>query len=289
MPRIFYINLDRVPQRAEFMESQLSKLGLIDCVQRIPAIDAAVEGSIENSGYAPCDWRPRWNVARTLVAGFTSHRIAWQQVVDGHFSSAVIMEDDLLFSAELPEAVRQLENSLESFDVVKLDGADQSRRYGPALEFGSVKMRPILQEVPSAAAYMVTLGGARRLLELSERFADHIDDFIFRPRTDWRCFQLFPAVGVQGMFCHESATADCSWLVAKSERVSNPALNAGVEKGPYSYRVSKQIVRSLLKVQQKLGGDRLLEQSGGFIGRPTLAADLGPYESEATKSTRVIS
>ena len=284
MTRLFYINLDRVPERAKCMEDQLAELQLLDAVERIPALDAAEQGPLEELGYAPHGWLPRWTIAKTLVCGFLSHRQVWQRIVDQELPAAVVMEDDLFFSADFPSALGTLENHLDQFDVVKLDGADYQRRYGPAIEFNSLEMRPILQEVPSAAAYLLTQAAARRLVEISEQFADHIDDFIFRPRESWRSFQLFPSVALQGMFCSEQKTAEFSWLVAKSERSSDPALNSDIKKGPLSYRVSKEIIRTISKTQRRLWGDRSLVGNGGFIGRPTLADDLRPYKSEATQA-----
>jgi len=47
---VFFINLDRVPDRHAFMKEQFQKIGLEGAI-RFSAIDAKIEGSIANAGF----------------------------------------------------------------------------------------------------------------------------------------------------------------------------------------------------------------------------------------------
>ncbi|MCH7752973.1 MAG: glycosyltransferase family 25 protein [Planctomycetes bacterium] len=279
MAIFFYINLDRVPKRSEFMEKQLKSVGFQDSAERFSAVDAAQPGVLENTGYRPGGWRPRWNMTKTEIACFESHRRLWQKIVDDGLDSAFVMEDDVFLSTRCADAIKAIEYAPKDLDVLKIDGSNMNGRYGAFIKLGDYQLRPILQTVQSSAAYRITFKGASRLLDISHRYSDTVDDFIFQPRENWRASQLFPAVAVQGMFREDTTVGNQSTVVATSERTADPDLNTNVDKGPTAYRVTKELKRFVRKTKRKLWEDQILLRKGGFIGPPPLAEDLGRYRN----------
>ncbi len=236
----FYINLDRVPERASHMAAELSAAGL-EAVERFSACDA--RGHMKSPGYAPESWGEYWTLKPSEVACFESHRTLWGRIAGGTRGVAVF-EDDILAVPALGPAVDALAVAQETYDIVKLDGGPGQVRLGPIRPLAGLSVRPILQALPSSAAYMVSPDGAKKLLRASERYSDHLDDFISRPRAGWRAFQLDPALALQGMFADASAAARVPGAVAESERTADAAINAGYDKGPMLYRLHKELRRT---------------------------------------------
>ena len=272
MTPIYYINLDRVPERHRFMEGQFLSQGL--SATRIPAVDAF--DMAETPEYAPASWMQRWSLTKSEVACFESHRLAWRAIRDNEERFAVIMEDDAILSAGFSEALKALTKSVHCSDVIKLDGVNQVRRFGPAIDIGGVRLRTINQTIGSAAAYLISREAAAKLEARANRYCDTADDHIFTPRRDMALMQLDPAIAVQGMFV-EDKTSTRSDTVAASERTSDHRINAVSSKGPVFYRLLKELRRSGRKLMWWLWLDRRLVANGGLMDCPPLAGDLGRY------------
>ncbi len=274
MPRYMFINLDRVPERARFMEGQARKVGIDAQIDRIAATDALTEAPSDR--YRPHGWGPRWELSRSEIACFESHRRCWQRLRDEGLSHAVILEDDVILSTRLPEAVAALCAAGPPADVVKLDGVRQMVRYGSRIPVGASEfgLRAILQTVHSAGCYLVSAAGADKLLAASASFCDHLDDFVFNPRAAWSIAQIEPAVALQAVL---AAGFHASGEVGQSERTRQAGINAAKARGPLPYRVLKEARRSARALRWRLYADRRLRAGGGRIGPVPLAADLGDY------------
>ena len=273
----FYINLDRVPDRARHMEAELRSAG-IDAIERSPACDA--RAGVEASGYVPATWGPYWSLTPTDIACFESHRALWARVAASELAH-LVFEDDILAAPELGAAASELSQAAETFDLIKLDGAPGTVRLGPVQAIAGYQVRPVLHVLPSAAAYLLSPVGADKLIRYSERYCDHADDFISRPRPGWRAFQLVPALVVQGMFATGSVAARLPKTVAASERTADPRIDAGhKQKGPLLYRLGKELRRGGRRIARAAWADRQLLAAGGLVGEIPLAEGLGPYRPD---------
>ncbi|EPX79868.1 Glycosyl transferase, family 25 [Litoreibacter arenae DSM 19593] len=192
----------------------------------------------------------------------------------------VVLEDDVFVSEELGAAVEDIiSHSPKDFDVVKLDGVPQVCLYGKIMPVGGGRhLREVLQVSASAACYLVSRRGAERLVVESEQFCDHLDDFIFNPASGRTILQLDPAVAVQAIWSEQPNIETIGETVKTSERTQDPKINPQKSKGPVLYRLLKDLKRNARKLSRKLYRDRALLASGGLIGTPRLAADLGQYK-----------
>lgn len=283
---VYYINLDRVPARAAFMEGQLSPHSSCLRVERFAAVDAAIPGAIDGSGYSPGIFRPRYEMSDSEIACFLSHRALWERVAEGTEECALLMEDDILVGSQFGQIVQALAEYHAAFDVVKLDGVGNAGLFGPLVSFGEIATRPILREEPSAAAYLITRKAARRLLDMSRSFSDHLDDFIFRPRRNWACFQIFPAQAIQGMFSASGYLPEFAEGVSISERTQNARINKIVSRGPIIYRTAKEMRRAWRRLRRVTYADAQLLKAGGHIGEVPLAENLGPYSTGNFSKTK---
>ncbi len=253
---IFVINLDRAAARMQRMAQRFAALGLQPL--RVAAVDAAAP-AFAAPGYAP-GAGDRWALLPVEQAIFESHRQIWQRMVDQDLPAALICEDDLLLSRDLPQALADLDPGAHG--VIKLDGFSAARRYGPL----QGDLRAIAEPVPSAACYALSQSAARQLLQDSQQYCATLDDFVFAPRVGLQPMQRFPALAVQEMCV--SAPTD-----ARVSALARP------DKGPLGFRLRQELRRGLRRLRRKLGGDRALIARGGVIARPDLAPDLPPYRS----------
>jgi len=275
----YYINLDRVPDRAAFIEDQFRQIGLSSQLHRVSATDALTMSP--QPSYCPHRWGPRWELSQSEVACFTSHRRTWEMVIKADLEHAVILEDDVLLSQEMEAAVQDIVlRGPKDFDVIKLDGVPQIGRYGEALPIGEARhVSEILQGMASAGCYLVSRRGAEWLLVNSISFCDHLDDFVFDPASGRKIMQLQSAVALQAMWSEQTGIEAMDYTVATSERTQDPLINRQIAKGPILYRLKKDLKRTGRKLARTLYQDRSLIASGGVIGAPQLAQDLGRYRS----------
>jgi len=269
---IIVINLDRVPDRMEAVLAQFERVDLLESVERFSAVDAALP-NFSAPGYAPGSWRDRWALLPSEQAIFASHREVWRRVAEGAAAGAVICEDDIVISKGFSAVLQSLENEL--YGVVKLDGFSACRHYGPEMQMGEFVVRDIIDAVPSAACYSISKAAASRLLKDSAQFCATLDDFVFAAREGLRPVQLFPAIAVQGMCCEGDQLVPAA--IAKSERATN-TIRSRADKGPFFYRLQKELKRTGKKLARALGADRRLVRRGGVLCRPHLADDLPKYK-----------
>jgi glycosyl transferase family 25 len=263
----FVINLDRVPERWRFMQEGLRAAGLEP--ERFPAVDAARPEALADAHYRAHSG-DRWELPHSLVACFESHRRAWQTIVDRGLPMAVVFEDDVVPGERLGDAIDWLDRGGVAFDVAKLDTARRSLRMGPVMaEAEGLAFRALLSGGASAAAYAVSREGAAKLLEWSDPFCDHTDDFVFRPRPGFRVLQLMPAAAIQAMFLsgeERAAIGLTDPAIIGSERSSDSRLNRKTNRGPLWFRARKELRRSARKLVRGLFADRALKARGGLIG-----------------------
>lgn len=273
--KVYYINLDRVPERARFMQQQFARAEILDPI-RFSAIDAAQ--GLDAAGYRPKTWGPYWTLRRSEVAVFESHRALWTKISAAQAPGA-IFEDDVFLSHTAGAVLARIAGQAHPFDAIKLDGVREVIRLGAENRLCGEAMRPIRQVIPSAAAYVLSPRGARDLLARTERYCDHLDDVLTRPTRTYCPQQLTQAIAVQGMFADLNAQQNVPASIFGSERTKVHTSEEIYERGPTAYRIAKEARRSLLRLSRRLFEDQRLVRTGGQIGAVALAPDLPPYRS----------
>lgn len=273
---VYFLNLDRAPDRATFMKDQFSHAGISDPV-RVSALDAAATENFTSPRYAPHRWGPYWSMTPTEIAVFEGHRKTWETIVETGVPGA-IFEDDTLLSSTVGGVLSDLGQAHSQFDLIKLDTLGGRFRFGASSQIAGQTLRQIVGVLPSAAAYLLSPRGAARLLDHAQSYCDHLDDFVTRPERGLRAFQLVPGVAVQGMFADLRHRPDIPQSVAGSERTNFGTAATDAGRGPFAYRLLKEVRRSGRKLSQKLGADRRLIAQGGLIGEVPLADDLPAFK-----------
>ena len=276
----FYINLVRMNQRRQFMESQLKLAGLDDIIKRWNGIDAVTDLNVAETSYIPGHWKsPKWMLSKSEIACFESHRAIWNNLIESSTGPFVVLEDDTVLSKYFCEIVNIIVNANIDFDVIKIDGVCKDRRFSDPVKIGVscdtvIETRHIVQTIWSSGGYIVSRQGAYKLLQWSNSYSDSVDDFLFCPRPNYALLQLFPAVCIQGMILYsDSGLTGHNSLFRHAEDISSPIVDQR-SNGPLLYRVIRETKRGLRRASRSLLCDIPLKRNGGFIGRVPLASDL---------------
>jgi len=171
---VFLINLDRQPDRLEFMLSQMKSLHLE------PIVISAVDGrQLEDS--------TRTEVAfyASLTPGeigcFESHRKIWKKIVDEDLESAFVIEDDVIIASDFPQL--DFENlDLPECDLIKIDRNKKVDSYYGSRQYYCTPKRYLTRFLGTefcTGGYFVTNRGAKKLLSLSRNYFLPVDRFMF--------------------------------------------------------------------------------------------------------------
>lgn len=196
MVEIYVINLARRVDRLARMRDIAEALGFSFCVV------SAVDSSAVDFDASYTSWQnksgPTGALGRGSVACALSHMLAWRSFTDGprstqglHPEYAVILEDDVVLSADFVKVVEELKScSMLGYGLLKLElGGPMAKGafLGKKEPFNQVRsLRRAFQVLPDAAAYMLTRDTARHLLTYADRICVPIDHFLFYPIRDDR-------------------------------------------------------------------------------------------------------
>jgi glycosyl transferase family 25 len=156
--RVLVINLERSADRRAAISSRLAVHGLV------PEFFAATDGRLLDPGRLAQLAGPQ-GLSPGEIGTYLSHVGAWRRIVDRGWDAALILEDDAVFTAELPAVLATLTPVvLARFDVVRL--ASLMKQVGKPLDALTGQHTLVLPtKNPSGLqGYVVTARGARRLL-----------------------------------------------------------------------------------------------------------------------------
>lgn len=189
---VFVINLDSSPERYRHAEQQLVALGIN--AQRFNAVYGKnltpdeIDACYDKAGN-------QRHFRRSLSLGelgcYLSHRGIWQLMVEQNIAMVVVLEDDIEVDPRLPEAIRQIA-TLTGWDHIKLADdrdtpAHQKRQLADGFELVNFK------KVPNCATgYVISLAGAKKLLNRAKFFRPVDIDLQFGHELDLQLFSLLP-------------------------------------------------------------------------------------------------
>ena len=273
---VYFINLDRSPDRRAHMERGLRQQGLWEQSRRIAAVDAR-SGALRN-GFTRTLWSRCWSLDDTVVACFESHRKAWRRLLDDRAEVALVLEDDVVFSPRFARSLRDLLPRVGEFDMIKLDGNPFRMRLGPARSHGVLALREIVGTTFSSAGYLVSRAAAERLLQETERYNVAVDIFAFTPRPGWRQYACDPSICVQGMFLDAERSRDLPAEVLASVRHDSGSWMGQTLEEPGWWRAKyKAQVWLTHKLPDALWRKRHLVRAGGGNDKLPLQDDFAAF------------
>lgn len=179
---VFVINLDRRPDRRDFMASQLDAMGV--AWERVPAIDAAAVSDAELArdvaleGHVIRMGRGSQACAATTLALF-------RRIAAGEAPAAVVVQDDTELSPDLAAFVADpgwIPDGVGIVQFEKWSARASTKLLGPALGEAPVAGRTIRRlhsRTGGAGCFLVTRAAAARLAEAAPPMRFPIDHLLF--------------------------------------------------------------------------------------------------------------
>ena len=184
------------------METVLAEIGIP--AGRVSACDGA---ALSRAQFPRLTIRARylWKMSPSEIACFLSHRSVWEQIVSDEIAFAVIFEDDILISPSIIRLLKTTDWIPPGVDCVKLDMPG-----GPAVQDTPIPiagnefaLSTAYSILGGTAAYILSLEGARQLLERTKIIGGPVDNALFGPQdpafAGLSFRQLHPAVCLQQM------------------------------------------------------------------------------------------
>lgn len=185
------INLDRSPNRWEFISKQFANLNLP--VTRVSGVDGNKLSAETQLNLQP-PLKEKWEFPRRLLPGeigcYLSHVKCWKILVESDDPWALIVEDDIRISAEarkffldaswIPSGIELVQPFAHSANYpMKVAKKEYSVMDGRKL-FHPFKPYPI-----GTIAYFISRECARDALLASDLLGMPIDEFMFGPMSSW--------------------------------------------------------------------------------------------------------
>jgi glycosyl transferase, family 25 len=176
---VWLINLPRAVKRRERMEAQLARLGLQYTL--FPGVDGRAEAErlLANTD-VPAFER---NMGRKILIGgigcYHSHLAVWEEFLASGKPVALILEDDVVFHDDFPEAVRLSLQVREHWDFLKLN---RIRAKLPVSQgrVGPYRLNAYLGPATGTGAYLIKRETAAKLLPAMRRVTRATDHEINR-------------------------------------------------------------------------------------------------------------
>ena len=170
--KIFYINLDRRPDRDQNVKNILNRLGLN--AERVSAVDGSklnpnqISRDIitENGISDALNKKQKVYVPLTMggIGCAMSHSLVWQKILDQKLDNALILEDDIRINNSFYQNLINMKNDWpDSYDVIFLGYHPPSIKY----IYGNVNYTFVKSDkVFGLFGYIVSYKGAQKLLNI---------------------------------------------------------------------------------------------------------------------------
>ena len=149
------LNLDRATQRRETMLDRLAVLGLESEILR------AVDGRALGAADLPPGTEP--GLSPGEIGCYLSHVNSWETVIQRQLPYAIVLEDDVILSANLMNVVEEITALGMPFDAVRLSALFPVRGIPVASLSGNMRLVLTTKPPSGAQGYLVSLDGAKRL------------------------------------------------------------------------------------------------------------------------------
>jgi glycosyl transferase, family 25 len=191
---IYIINLAQDGERLALMQEQCDRLGL--GWDRVEAVDGNKLGVDEinklNQRATPRKLSPG------EIGCLQSHVKVWQQMIQQAVPAALIMEDDVLLSPDLPRFLYSHEWLPEDDCIVRLETFLMPVVLGKkSFETHERMLHPLRSLQYGCAGYIITKTRAKALLEVYHKHVDTADRLMFCNPLSNHVYQLDPALCIQ--------------------------------------------------------------------------------------------
>ena len=200
----YLINLDRSPDRLNFISRRLQSLGIQ--YTRLSAVDGNLLPEAERASFIAARPRDGRSWGDGQIGCFLSHLSAWERIASGSEPFAVVIEDDVHVSNATPVFLQDTSWIPADANIVRLESTGQWLTLGKAkAKFADRSVRRVKSTAWATGAYIVSREAASKLLAVDPRLHTPVDDFLFNLSTSQvartlTVYQIVPALVQQDKF-----------------------------------------------------------------------------------------
>jgi glycosyl transferase family 25 len=173
---IFVINLERSLERFQRVSARLSRMGLT--CERVPAIDGRTIDKATRDRFNP---KRSWHIySDSDMACYLSHLKALGIIAERGIPRAIVLEDDASFDSDFALWTAPECPLPDNVELLKLEGfgAKNSPKI-PLCQSANRTIQFSYKPTGGAAAYIITLAGARRVLRELKIMRGLLDSDLF--------------------------------------------------------------------------------------------------------------
>lgn len=249
--KVYYINLDRSPERRAWFKQQAEALEL-DLV-RVPAVDGRELPAAELDYWKGLSsGEDGINLSPGEVGCFLSHRRAWEAVLAGDEKWAFIAEDDVHFSIHATSFLLDDGWIPSEAEVVKAETDLKRHEFSPNFWPAPAghKLRRLKSTHLNAGGYFLTRKAAGQLLAYSARRCEAVDGLIFADKYmeqhGLEILQIIPAICIQNGYIDPRANTSALISLLDDER--------GAAKKKRKITVVAKVKRELIRIFTQMRG-----------------------------------
>ncbi|PZU51205.1 MAG: hypothetical protein DI568_00980 [Sphingomonas sp.] len=210
--KAFCMNLDRRPDRWAHMSREAAQAGFE--LGRIASVDAQ-KPEVAKAAAKVLPMANGHRMSAGAFGCFNSHRAAWAAIVASGESHGMVLEDDMILAPGFGALVNDAGWIPADADVVKLETWGTRAHVAKAgTGVGGRYLGRLLSSHIGGGCYILSAATATRLLAMTERFSDPVDELLFNETLEFfptaTIYQMVPAPAVQGKRS-DSGAAEPEW------------------------------------------------------------------------------
>lgn len=201
---VYVIHMETDHERNEHIEKQFSKINTKYSIR--PGVIPTSKDRIEYASPLCSQF-----CSKSMLGIYLAHRRIWEEIVDKELPSAIIFEDDVVFTnniaTQVPLAIKELPEDWDLLHLGCLSCQESSLAFVHLFTDWSKLTKPSLKpysktlSIPNATfgneAYALSLSGARKLLQLLPKASNHVDFMITNNLPKLNHYAIYPQVAYQ--------------------------------------------------------------------------------------------
>jgi glycosyl transferase, family 25 len=197
--KIYCINLDRRKDRWEETENELKKWGLLDQVERYPAVDGA---SLDNP----------YSINNGELGILTTHINLISDAKEKNYENVLILEDDIEFTKNIINVDKYMELVPTDWDMIYF-GGNHNKHMGKTIDMINDK---IIKLNETYGIHCVAINNSMYdvILETIPKIMKPIDVYYSDLQKSYECYGFNPSIALQrvGYSDIQNKVMDYKWL-----------------------------------------------------------------------------
>lgn len=249
--KAYFINLDRSPDRLDYMTRTLDALGLD--YERVAAVDGRALSKEEIANvyrHAPgTQFLDPGSIACSL-----SHRKVWERIVASDEVYALVLEDDVIFGENAGDILNDTGWIPDGTELLRLETFRRHTVHGrePVATVGDRAIHRLHHIHNGTGAYIVSKDAAARLLAHMTRFSYAVDYVLFDPHCPEFCgmdiLQMVPALCIQSALAPQAVRS--SELPSVIQATRKTVFARGLRR--FLAKVAREVAKQRLKLRGRI-------------------------------------